>query len=86
VPPFTGSAVKVTLSPIQIVGELEERETDGVTEGVTNIVTVFELVAAALMHNSLEVNTAYTTSLFANDELVKVLELLPVFVPLIFHW
>lgn len=50
VPPLVGVAVKVTLVPAQIVVELADITTDGVTAGVTVMVMVLDVSAEGTAH------------------------------------
>ena len=60
--------------------------TEGVTAGVTVMVTVLEVAVAGEAQASEEVITTVTWSPFARVVEVKVGELVPTFAPLSFHW
>jgi hypothetical protein len=56
-PPLVGVAVKVTLWPVQILlPALELIATDGVTDGFTVMVMLFELAVVEVTQAAFEVN------------------------------
>jgi hypothetical protein len=85
-PPLTGEAVKFTsvFGQIAPAGKAETL-TDGVTCGVTVIVTGAEVAVDGETQVSFEVITTVTTSPFARLELVNE-EPVPAFTPFTFHW
>lgn len=79
--------MKVTLVPLHILpAALDAMDTAGVTEELTLMVTVFDVAVDDDAQDALDVMTQETTSPLAKVEEVNVLLLLPVLVPLIFHW
>ena len=77
--------MKVTLLPAQIVVALALILTEGVTLVVVVIVKAFDVAVVVDKQLALLVNTAVTTSLFANVVLVYVEALVPTFTPFNFH-
>ena len=82
---MVGVAVKVTLAPEHIVVEEAVMLTLAVTVGVTTIVIELEVAGLPVAQPEFDVITQVTTSLFASVADVKVEELVPAFVPFIFH-
>jgi hypothetical protein len=58
----------------------------GVTDGLTDSVTVFEVMLAGVAHADDDVNTTLTTSLLAGAAKLYVAWLLPTLLPFSFHW
>ena len=69
---------------IQRVGVLEA--VPAVLLGLTVLVMPVLVAVAVAAQAALDVNTTLTASLLANVVVVKVEELVPVLVPLTFHW
>lgn len=79
--------MKVTLVPLHILpAALDAMDTAGVTEELTLMVTVFDVAVDDDAQAALDVMTQETTSPLVKVEEVNVLLLLPVLVPLTFHW
>lgn len=79
--------MKVTLVPLQILPlALEAITTAGVTEVLMLMVMEFELAVEEEAQAALDVMTQVTTSPLDSEAVVNVALLLPVLVPLIFHW
>jgi hypothetical protein len=86
-PPFNGTAVKVTEVPEQIEPEgLEVTETDGTRLFTIEIVIEFELIVNGETHAALDVMMTLTTSLLLSVVVVKVEAVAPpTFVPFTCH-
>jgi hypothetical protein len=85
---LTGAAVKVTDAPAQIApaGEADILTPAG-RAGLTTIDIPVEMAGDPLRHGvAFEVITTVTTSLLLRTDDVKVLLLVPAFVPFTFHW
>ena len=78
-------AVKVTLVPAQMVVAVAAIETLTGKFGFTVIVIPEDVAGFPVAHVALEVSTHAIIFPFANDELVYVVELVPMFVPFNFH-
>ena len=87
VPPFVGVAVKVTLVPAQIVPVgLAAMDTDGVTFGVTVIVTALDVAVVGDAQVAFEVSTQVMISPLLSDAFVYVALFVPTLLPFSFHW
>lgn len=84
-PAFVAVAVKVTLEPAHIVLEDAEMVADGAVVGLTTIGIPALVAVEGDAHPELEVITQLTTSLFASEELLNVLEFVPAFMLFTFH-
>jgi hypothetical protein len=85
VPPFTGVAVNVTDCEEHIAVLVAVMETEGVTDGLTVISSVFEVAVDGLAHAALEVTTQDIASLLAKETGEYVEELVPVLTPFFSH-
>ena len=79
-------AVNITEVPAQIVPELAVIETDGTRLGLTAMVMLLLVAVVVVRQVALLVTVQVTTSLLFKVVDVNVVELVPVFIPLIFHW
>ena len=84
-PPFTGTAVKVTGVPAHT--GLEEGVTPTLTGrmALTAIVTEFEVAGFPVGQGMLELRTQFTTSLFAGAY-ANTWVLVPDAIPFTYHW
>lgn len=81
---MVGVAVKLTLIPAQIL-EVPAILTDGVVAGLMVMVIAFEVAVLMVKQEALEVSTHVTTSPLANEDELKVFELVPALTPFTFH-
>ena len=72
--------------PAQIVPALAVIETDGTKFGLTAMVMLLLVAVVVARQVALLVTVQVTTSLLFKVVDVNVVELVPVFIPLIFHW
>ena len=86
-PPLVGIAVKLASDPAQIVVDPVETVTLAGRFGFT-VIVIPALVAGfpAIQATALEVIITVTTSLLARPLVLKMLLLVPAFIPFIFHW
>ena len=84
-PPFTGVAVKTTLLPEQILLDVVEMLTDGVTFCTTVILSLFDVALFGEAQADADVTIQDTVSPLASKNVVKVLLLVPALVPFTFH-
>ena len=86
-PPFTGVAVKVTFSPVQILlPGLATIDTDVVAFEVIVKVMAFEVPVVVERHEASEVRTQVMASLFTSEDVVYVaLVAPPIIVPFLYH-
>jgi hypothetical protein len=85
-PSFTGTAVKFTVCPAQIVWVGVVILTAGVTLGLTVIDTGFALTVAGVTQFALEVRITDTASPLLSVLLVNTGEFVPTGFPLSIHW
>ena len=85
-PPLVGVAVNVTDVPEQIVVELPDMDTDGVTVELTVMLIELEVAVAGEAQLKLEVMITVTTSPLAKVVVVKTSEFVPALVPFTCHW
>ena len=85
---MVGLAVNVTEVPEQMVlsASLDDMETEGVIDELTVIVIPEEDKLLDVKHAALEVRTQVTISPLFKLLVIKVGELVPVLIPLTFHW
>lgn len=86
VPPFAGVAVKFTDVPAHIGFAEVAMVTEGVTTGFTVMVMVFEVAVGVVGQATDDVITHEIVLPFVSAALVYVALLVPVLVPLSFHW
>lgn len=79
-------AINVTVLPAQIVEEEVEILIAGVKDVVTFITIVLDVAGDPVTQVKLDVIITFTTSPFANDEVVYVGEFDPALLPLTCHW
>ena len=84
-PPLVAVAVKLTLAPAHIVVLLACIETDGVTTGLTDIVTAFDVTCVCVTQVALLVSTQVTTAPLVNDVVENVALFVPWLLPFTFH-
>jgi len=84
-PPFVGVAVNVTDVPAQTFVADAAIDTEGTTVGFTVIVILALFAVVGLAQVAFEVSTQLTACPFVNVVVVKMLELVPAFVPFTFH-
>ena len=84
VAPDVACVILVNAVLIQSVGVLEAAP--AVLLGLTVLVIPVLVAVAIAAQAALDVNTTLTPSLLANVVVIKVGELVPVLVPLTFHW
>ena len=86
VPPFAGTAVRITLVPEHIVSAvLAIIVTDGIATGATNIRMALLITVLAGAQAELLIIEQVITSLFSSVALVKILPV-SVSIPLRLHW
>ena len=79
------AAVKVTVSPVQIVVELALAVIVGVTTGLTVITTLFDVALIGEAQAAFEVNIAETTSPFASVAELKFALFVDCATPFTYH-
>jgi hypothetical protein len=82
---LVGVAVKFTVVPAQILELSATMLTAGTAEETTLIVNEFEVTVVGLGQAAFDVSSQVITSLFANVEVVYVINPVPTFDPFIFH-